>query len=49
MKCTKKHITTAQNSSNVIQNLKNTKIDENTEICSFDIGNMYTNIPTTEV
>jgi hypothetical protein len=25
------------------------KINENTKLCSFDIENMYTNIPTTEV
>jgi hypothetical protein len=38
-----------QNSSNQIHSLKNTKIDENAKLCSLDIENMYSNIPTTEV
>jgi hypothetical protein len=38
-----------QNYSNINHNLRNTKIDENTKLCSFDIENMYTNIPITEV
>jgi hypothetical protein len=32
-----------------MQGLTQIKIDENTRLCSFDIENMYTNIPTNEV
>jgi hypothetical protein len=38
-----------QNSHSIIQSLQNIEIDENTKLCSFDIENMYTNIPTSEL
>jgi hypothetical protein len=40
---------TVQNSNSLIQYLINSKIEENTKLCSFDIENVYTNIPTGEV
>jgi hypothetical protein len=38
-----------QNSHHLTQSLINTKIDKNTKLCSFDIENMYTNIPNSEL
>jgi hypothetical protein len=38
-----------KNTYHLTQVLKNSKIDENTKLCSFDIENMYTNIPTYEL
>jgi hypothetical protein len=38
-----------QNSSSLIHNLKNMEIDKNTKLCSFNIENIYTNIPKTDV
>jgi hypothetical protein len=32
----------------LIHNLENLQIDENTKLCSFDITKMYTNIPINE-
>jgi hypothetical protein len=37
-----------QNSISLIENLKELEINENTKLCSFDITNIYTNIPITE-
>jgi hypothetical protein len=37
-----------QNSTNLIENLNKLEINENIKLCSFDISNMYTNIPLTE-
>jgi hypothetical protein len=33
----------------LMQSLNNLEINNNTKLCSFDIVNMYTNIPTTEL
>jgi hypothetical protein len=38
-----------RNSTALINALMKNKINETTKMCSFDIANMYTNIPTTEV
>jgi hypothetical protein len=38
-----------QNSENLINNLKEMKIQNNTKLCSFDIKNMYTNIPQNDL
>lgn len=38
-----------QNSHSTAQSLLKAEIDENTKLCSFDIANMYTNIPTSEL
>jgi hypothetical protein len=38
-----------RNSSNLIYNLRNRKINENAKLCSLNIENRCTNIPTTEV
>jgi acetamidase/formamidase len=38
-----------QHSANLIYNLKSIEIDENTELCSFNIETMITKIPVTEV
>jgi hypothetical protein len=32
-----------QNSVSIIHNLRDTEIDENTKLCSFNIENIYTN------
>jgi hypothetical protein len=37
------------NSNSLVQSLKSTKTEDNTKFCSFDIENMYANIPTIEV
>jgi hypothetical protein len=37
-----------QNSINLIENLNKLDINEDTRLCSFNISNMYTNIPLTE-
>jgi hypothetical protein len=37
------------NTRNLIQSLNNVEVNNNTKLCSFDIVNMYTNIPTTEI
>jgi transcription elongation factor Elf1 len=37
------------NTNSLTQSLNSIKIDANTNLCSCDIVNMYTNIPTTEV
>jgi hypothetical protein len=37
------------NSISLIDDLKNMKISENTRLCSFDIKNIYSNIPTREL
>jgi hypothetical protein len=38
-----------KNTYHLTQSLKNTTINENTKLCSFDIKNMYTNILTNEL
>jgi hypothetical protein len=38
-----------QNRSTLAHSLKQVKIDKNTRLCSFDIKNMYTNIPVQEI
>jgi hypothetical protein len=38
-----------QNSHSLAQSLSNIETDENKKLCSFDIENMYTNIPTSEL
>jgi hypothetical protein len=38
-----------KNSTTLIHTLTQIKIDENTRLCSFDIENMYTNIPRKDV
>jgi hypothetical protein len=43
------HTFNVQNSYSLTQSLQDIEIDENTKLCSFDIENMYTNIPTTEL
>jgi hypothetical protein len=37
------------NTLSLMQSLNNIEINSNTKLCSFDIANMYTNIPTTEL
>jgi hypothetical protein len=37
-----------QNSITLMENLNKLEINKNTKLCSFDITNMYTNIPLTE-
>jgi hypothetical protein len=37
------------NTLSLMQSLNNIEINSNTKLCSFDITNMYTNIPTTEL
>jgi hypothetical protein len=43
------YIYNVQKSHNLTQLLQHIEIDENTKLCSFDIENMYTNIPTLEL
>jgi hypothetical protein len=38
-----------KNSTTLMQELTQIKIDENARLCSFNIENMYTNIPTKDV
>jgi hypothetical protein len=38
-----------QNTNILAQSLNQIEINENTQLCSFDIENMYTNIPTYKV
>jgi hypothetical protein len=39
----------AQKSHSLAESLIKTKIDKNTTLCSFNVENMYTNIPTSEL
>jgi hypothetical protein len=38
-----------QNSHNLAQSLSNIEMDKNIKLCSFDIENMFTNIPASEL
>jgi hypothetical protein len=38
-----------QNSETLMHSLKQTNIQSNTKMCSFDIKNMYTNLPLNEL
>jgi hypothetical protein len=42
------HTFNITNTTQLMEELKTTPINTNTRICSFDITNMYTNIPTTQ-
>jgi hypothetical protein len=42
------YVYNVKDSIELIHNLENLQIDENTKLCSFDITNMYTNIPINE-
>jgi hypothetical protein len=36
-------------SNKTLKAFTQTKVDENTKLCSFDIENMYTDVPVTDV
>jgi hypothetical protein len=43
------HSFNVQNSHSLAQSLSNIETDANTKLCSFDIENMYMNIPNSEL
>jgi hypothetical protein len=43
------HTFNEKNSNALIHTLTQTTVDEYTKLCSFDIENMYTNVPITDV
>jgi hypothetical protein len=43
------YINNGQNSIQLMTDLKTIEINKNTRLCSFDITNMYTNIPKNEM